>query len=177
MLSYPYWTNQRLLSAYFHYFMVWNLIRLCRLFPKLDFGTIPQKANFIDLGSGPLTIPLALFLSKKNCGKKTSRSFVPTSPPNPCISVKICLKNSAKNSPPNAHGKSKRSEPQIIKYCGKSILRFHCSPWATSSMKAMNGKRFQALNKSGKYVPKPAGFLTIREKSLRLNREQDKAPE
>lgn len=70
MLSYPYWTNQRLLSAYFHYFMVWNLIRLCRLFPKLDFGTIPQKANFIDLGSGPLTIPLALFLSKKELRQK-----------------------------------------------------------------------------------------------------------
>lgn len=70
MLSYPYWTNQRLLSAYFHYFMVWNLIRLCKLFPKLDFGTIPQKANFVDLGSGPLTIPLALFLSKKELRQK-----------------------------------------------------------------------------------------------------------
>lgn len=70
MLSHPYWTNPRLVSAYVHYFMVWNLIRLCKLFPQINLGTIPQKCTFTDLGSGPLTIPLALFLSRKDLHKK-----------------------------------------------------------------------------------------------------------
>lgn len=65
-LSRPYWTSPRLLSAYCHYFMVWNLIRLCRLFPTLNLGTVPDKAVCLDLGSGPLTIPLALWLSRKD---------------------------------------------------------------------------------------------------------------
>lgn len=70
MLSRPYWTNPRLLSAYFHYFLVWNLIRLCKLFPQINLGTLPQKCTFVDLGSGPLTIPLALFLARKDLHKK-----------------------------------------------------------------------------------------------------------
>lgn len=70
MLSRPYWTSPRLVSAYLHYFMVWNLIRLCRLFPQINLGTIPQKCTFVDLGSGPLTIPLALFLARKDLHKK-----------------------------------------------------------------------------------------------------------
>lgn len=69
-LSRPYWTSPRLLSAYCHYFMVWNLIRLCRLFPTLNLGTVPEKAVCLDLGSGPLTIPLALWLSRKDLRDK-----------------------------------------------------------------------------------------------------------
>ena len=100
MLSYPYWTNQRLLSAYFHYFMVWNLIRLCRLFPKLDFGTIPQKANFIDLGSGPLTIPLALFLSKKELRQKDITFICTDIAPQPLhIGKNLCEKLRQKLAP------------------------------------------------------------------------------
>lgn len=70
MLSRPYWTSPRLVSAYAHYFMVWNLIRLCKLFPQINLGTLPQKCTVVDLGSGPLTIPLALFLSRKDLHKK-----------------------------------------------------------------------------------------------------------
>lgn len=70
MLSRPYWTSPRLVSAYMHYFMVWNLIRLCKLFPQINLGTLPQKCTFVDLGTGPLTIPLALFLSRKDLHKK-----------------------------------------------------------------------------------------------------------
>ncbi len=69
-LSRPYWTSPRLLSAYFHFFMQWNLIRLTKLFPSLNFGTLPQKATFIDLGSGPLTLPIALWLSRKDLRTK-----------------------------------------------------------------------------------------------------------
>lgn len=69
-LSRPYWSTPKLLSAYFHYFMVWNLVRLCRLFPNLNLGSVPDRTTFMDLGSGPLTIPLALWLSRKDLRAK-----------------------------------------------------------------------------------------------------------
>lgn len=65
-----YWSQPRFCSAYLWYFFPWNLIRLTSLLsnlslPEPKFGTI-----IMDLGSGPLTLPLALWLSKpswRNC--------------------------------------------------------------------------------------------------------------
>jgi hypothetical protein len=50
-----------LLSAYLRYFLPWNVYRLCRLLPALPLA--PAGA-LTDLGSGPLTLPLALWLSR-----------------------------------------------------------------------------------------------------------------
>ena len=65
-LSRPYWSSPRLMSAYMHYFLPWNLIRLSRLFPALNFGKNPAEPLIVDLGSGPLTLPIALWLSRKD---------------------------------------------------------------------------------------------------------------
>jgi hypothetical protein len=52
-----------LLSAYLRYFLPWNVYRLCRLLPALP---LPLSAGscLTDLGSGPLTLPLALWISR-----------------------------------------------------------------------------------------------------------------
>lgn len=63
-LSRPYWTSPRLTSAYLRYFLPWNLVRLSALLPGLDFGRIPDEPLILDMGSGPLTLPLALWLSR-----------------------------------------------------------------------------------------------------------------
>lgn len=66
-LSRPYWASPRLTSAYLRYFLPWNLVRLTTLLPGLDLGgtdEIPDKPLMLDLGSGPLTFPLALWLSR-----------------------------------------------------------------------------------------------------------------
>ena len=64
-LAHPYWSNPRYVSAYLYYFLPWNLLRLTRLFANLALpepkGTQPL---LLDLGSGPATVPLALFLAK-----------------------------------------------------------------------------------------------------------------
>ena len=60
----PYWTSPRLTSAYLRYFLPWNLVRLSTLLPGLDFGRIPEEPLILDMGSGPLTLPLALWLSR-----------------------------------------------------------------------------------------------------------------
>jgi hypothetical protein len=52
-----------LLSAYLRYFLPWNLYRLCRLLPALPL-TLAAGDALTDLGSGPLTLPLALRLAR-----------------------------------------------------------------------------------------------------------------
>jgi hypothetical protein len=52
-----------LLSAYLRYFLPWNLYRLSRLISALPLALVPGDA-VTDLGSGPLTLPLALWLSR-----------------------------------------------------------------------------------------------------------------
>jgi hypothetical protein len=52
-----------LLSAYLRYFLPWNVYRLCRLLPALPLPLAAGDA-LTDLGSGPLTLPLALWLSR-----------------------------------------------------------------------------------------------------------------
>ena len=61
----PYWSSPAAMSAYLYYFLPWNLIRLCRLFSGLGLPEPPEDAPslLLDLGSGPLTVPLALWLS------------------------------------------------------------------------------------------------------------------
>ena len=63
-LDRPYWTAPRFTSAYLRYFLPWNLVRLSSLLPGLDFGRIPDEPLILDMGSGPLTLPLALWLSR-----------------------------------------------------------------------------------------------------------------
>ncbi len=51
------------LSAYLHYFLPWNVYRLSRLFTGLSLS-LKEGDILDDLGSGPLTVPIALWLSR-----------------------------------------------------------------------------------------------------------------
>ncbi len=60
----PDYMNQPpLLSAYLHYFLPWNLYRQGRLLAGLDLHIKPGS-QIVDLGAGPLTFLLALWLSR-----------------------------------------------------------------------------------------------------------------
>jgi hypothetical protein len=52
-----------LLSAYLHYFFPWNVYRLCRLFAAWE-PSLTEGDSVIDLGSGPLTLPIALWIAR-----------------------------------------------------------------------------------------------------------------
>jgi hypothetical protein len=52
-----------LLSAYLRYFLPWNLYRLVRLLPALPL-VLDDGDAVTDLGSGPLTLPLALWIAR-----------------------------------------------------------------------------------------------------------------
>lgn len=67
-----YMNQTVLLSSYVHYYAWWNLVRLVRLFSNIDrnFFDVKDSSVFLDLGSGPLTVPIALFLSRPELRKK-----------------------------------------------------------------------------------------------------------
>ncbi len=74
LLQQPYWSAPRFTSAYAWYFLPWNIIRLTRLLHGLELPPptpMPVKKDgpalpriFADMGSGPLSLPIALWLAK-----------------------------------------------------------------------------------------------------------------
>ncbi len=52
------------LSAYLRYFLPWNVYRYLRLLPSLDLSFLKEGSVIVDIGSGPLTIPIALAIAK-----------------------------------------------------------------------------------------------------------------
>ena len=65
-----YMNEKTLLSAYVRYFMWWNLVRLARLFANLDFDFLSDGDVCLDIGSGPLTLPCALWLARPDLRQK-----------------------------------------------------------------------------------------------------------
>jgi hypothetical protein len=61
-----------LLSAYLHYFLPWNVYRLCRFFSAPGFPPLLADGDTAaDLGSGPLTLPIALWIARPELRKLT----------------------------------------------------------------------------------------------------------
>lgn len=66
----PYWSSPAFVSAYLYYFLPWNLLRLTRLLAALPLpdprALAPEdgEALLLDAGSGPLSLPLALWLAR-----------------------------------------------------------------------------------------------------------------
>jgi hypothetical protein len=73
-----YMAQASLFSAYLHYFLPWNLYRYSRFFSGPAFRDIgkvlgPESAgvvSLIDIGSGPLTVPIALFIARPELRKR-----------------------------------------------------------------------------------------------------------
>jgi ribosomal protein RSM22 (predicted rRNA methylase) len=66
-LNGSYMRDPVLLNAYLYYFLPWNVFRLSRLLPALlsgaSIGPSYGGIDVIDFGSGPLTLPLALWIA------------------------------------------------------------------------------------------------------------------
>ncbi len=61
-----YMNESSSVSAYLSYFLWWNLIRLVPLFASLNDSDFSLRDGSValDIGSGPLTVPIALWLAK-----------------------------------------------------------------------------------------------------------------
>lgn len=59
------------LSSYVRYYTWWNLVRLVRLFSNLPAALFPKENGIcLDLGSGPLTVVIALWLARPELRNK-----------------------------------------------------------------------------------------------------------
>jgi hypothetical protein len=64
-----YLADPAALSAYLRYFLPWNIFRLGVLFAGLALDPA-EGATVVDLGAGPLTVPLALWMSRPHLRKR-----------------------------------------------------------------------------------------------------------
>lgn len=64
-----YLNEPSVISAYIRYYMWWNLVRLTRLFASLPLELADGDAA-VDLGSGPLTVPIALWMARPDLRDK-----------------------------------------------------------------------------------------------------------
>ncbi|MDR1867492.1 MAG: rRNA methyltransferase [Treponema sp.] len=64
-----YLNNRQHLSAYIRYFLPWNCYKLVKLLPNLSLD-IADGDSITDLGSGPLTFALALWISRPDLRKR-----------------------------------------------------------------------------------------------------------
>ncbi|MBQ4132856.1 MAG: hypothetical protein IJD04_03860 [Desulfovibrionaceae bacterium] len=67
-LARSYWADPRLKSAYLWYFLPWNLVRLLPLLSAMPLA-LEENSRILDLGSGPLTFPIALWLARPDLRK------------------------------------------------------------------------------------------------------------
>ena len=58
-----YMNDPALFNAYLRYFLPWNVFRLSLLLPALPLDDLAGTAEIVDLGSGPLTLPVALWIA------------------------------------------------------------------------------------------------------------------
>jgi len=63
-----YMNDPATLSAYIRYYQWWNLVRLSRLLANLDLS-LSDGDCAVDLGSGPLTLPIALWIARPELRK------------------------------------------------------------------------------------------------------------
>lgn len=97
----PYWSTPRFVSAYLRYFLPWNLVRLHRLLKGL---TLPEPALghnghgplMVDLGSGPLSFPLALWLSSEKWRRTPVRLVCVDTAPRPLELGRLLFEDLAK---------------------------------------------------------------------------------
>lgn len=69
-LHQPYWASPALISAYLYYFLPWNVLRQARLLSALPLPDPRiwleqgRRPLLLDMGSGPLSLPIALWLAR-----------------------------------------------------------------------------------------------------------------
>ena len=64
-----YMNDPAIIGSYVRYYMWWNLVRLSHVFSSLALE-LADGDSAVDLGSGPLTVPIALWMARPDLRKK-----------------------------------------------------------------------------------------------------------
>ena len=94
-----YMTDNKFLSPYLHYFLPWNLYRLSRLFTGLELD-VPDGGQVADLGSGPLTTVIALWMARPHLrDRKLNFTCLDLSPKSMQTGLKLFRAMAGEDSP------------------------------------------------------------------------------
>lgn len=144
-LKRPYWIHPAFVSAYLYYFLPWNLIRLTRLFsglslPDPDFA---KKPLLLDAGSGPLTLPIALWLAKPDWRVKPLSVLALDSSRQPLeLGAKILAALSAENGvEPWSLRTVAGPVDALYSAYRKNAAKLDASPWLVSGANILNELR------------------------------------
>lgn len=93
----PYWSSPRFVSAYLRYFLPWNLLRIGRLLESLTLPdpSLVAEPLAVDLGSGPLSFPIALWLSSPQWRRTPLRFVCADTAPRPLELGRVVLEDLA----------------------------------------------------------------------------------
>lgn len=94
-----YMSEAKFLSPYLTYFLPWNLYRMSRLFTGLELD-IPDGSHVADLGSGPLTAVIALWMSRPHLrDRKLNFTCMDRAPKSMQAGLKLFQAVAGKDSP------------------------------------------------------------------------------
>jgi len=94
-----YMTDDKFLSPYLYYFLPWNLYRMSRLFAGLELD-VPDGSEIADLGTGPLTAVIALWMSRPHLrSRKLNFTCLDLSPKSMQAGLKLFKAMAGEDSP------------------------------------------------------------------------------
>jgi len=94
-----YMTGDKYLSPYLYYFLPWNLYRMSRLLSGLELD-IPDDGEVADLGSGPLTTVIALWMARPHLrSRRLNFTCLDLSPKSMQAGLKLFRAVAGKDSP------------------------------------------------------------------------------
>ncbi len=140
----PYWSAPRFTAAYVWYFLPWNILRLTRLFLGLNLPEptpLPLKEGgeakpriFADMGSGPLSLPIALWLAKPAWRKIPLTVLCTDASPHPLqIGQKLFAEIAGKDSPWRIV--SSRAQ---LENTGQEMQKLQGIPWLITAANVCN---------------------------------------
>lgn len=149
-LARPYWSSPASISAYLYYFLPWNLVRLTRLLaslPLADPRTVaPQggEALLVDVGSGPLTLPLALWLARPELRSAPVRVLAMDTSSQPLELGKTLMEvlGELTGQPVWPVRVARAPLDQVVRQAAPLLSGGRARPWLVSAANVLNELRF-----------------------------------
>ena len=149
-LDRPYWSSPASISAYLYYFLPWNLVRLTRLLASLPLtdprSVAPQggEALLVDVGSGPLTLPLALWLARPEWRSAPVRVLAMDTSSQPLELGKTLMEvlGEITGQPVWPIRVARAPLDQVVRQAGPLLSGGRAQPWIVSAANVLNELRF-----------------------------------
>lgn len=143
----PYWSKPNFISAYLYYFLPWNLVRFVRLLSALPLQ-FPEDSGkrllLVDIGSGPLTLPIALWLARPDLRDAPIRVLAQDKASQPLAFGRALFEELARLEGKSAwqvetiHSPLSSLHRQVRMLCGDGAKGGACGAWLVTAANVLN---------------------------------------